>query len=342
MDVVMPRPAAFSLAVCFVLAGVAGFSASAVSFATEPTSDERKAEIDSEPVSIILLLKTPRSLKADQVARACQQALNRPFTVASKGQARVDSVSLHDAGFLIQAKELQAALTVTSTPWDHQLRIDDIDSVAIQTLLKEQRAVLQLSLISEDSNAAKDGASQQTSIRLLCRIAAALCGDDVAGLAIPSEEILVAGSDELPPLLNSSNPVKALQTGVAETVVGTSDNDAELAKATAEAKKRWSEFVKAFESGKADTEGFAAQFAFDASEGRLESLWVEVVKIESDRVYGKVANEPQHVSLKQGESVTVPLSKLKDWLYYRNGERVGGFTVDVLLKRESRKQSAPR
>lgn len=334
----MPRPAAFSVVILSSFAAVAGFICLAQpTSASTFTTDEQKAEVTAEPISIILLLKAPRALKAEQVAKACQLATDRPFAVAAKGNTKPDSVSVHDAGFLIQTKELQAALTISNKPWDHQLETEDIESAAIRTMLKEQRAVIELSVISESSASAANASTRDASTKQLCRIAAALCGKDVAGLAIPSQEILVACADELPSLLNSLNPIRALQTGVAEAVVGTSDGDPELSKATAEAKKRWSEFAKAFESRNKGTEGFAAQFVFDAAEGQRESLWIEVVKIDADRVLGKVANEPQHVALKLGESVTVPLNKLKDWLYYRDGERVGGFTVEVLLKRESQK-----
>lgn len=334
----MLRPAALSVMIFSSLAAVTGFfSLAQPAIASTFTADEQKTEVAAEPVSIILLLKSPRVVNAEQVAKACQLATDRPFTVAAKGKAKADSVSVHDAGFLIQTKELQAALTVSNTPWDHQLKTEEIESVVIRSMLKEQRAVLELSVISETSASDAKTSTRDASTKQLCRIAAALCGEDVSGLAIPSQEILVAGADELPSLLNSVNPVRALQTGVAEAVVGTSDDDPELAKATVTAKKRWAEFVKAFEARKKGTEGFAAQFVFDAAEGQRESLWIEVVKIDADRVLGKVANEPQHVALKLGESVTVPLSKLKDWLYYDDGERIGAFTVEVLLQRESQK-----
>jgi len=211
-------------------------------------------------------------------------------------------------------------------------------------MLKEHKGSLQLSLLTSGSitdSKAEVGRTGDAATKTLCRIAAALCDNKTLGLALPSQEILVAGTEDLPALLNSANPMKALQTGVAETVVGASNDDPELSKASAEAKKRWMEFAKAHNKPPKGAEGFAAQFAFDAEKGRKETLWVEVRKIEANEIQGTVANEPQHVALKLGDSVRIPLSRMTDWLYYQDGERVGGFTVDVLLTRDADKKTKP-
>ncbi len=344
----MSRIGVFRTAVFLPLVAIGVSVVSDVSAATAPAglgcSVDEAQDGAAEPVSVILLLKAPQRINAEQLTKACQQAMGRPFAATNKATGKPDSVSVNDAGFLVHAKELKAVLTVSSKPWDHQLQTEEIDSAAIRAMLKEQKGVLQLSLLTSDSavdsRAAGDRGSE-VATKSLCRIAAALCSDQTLGLAMPSQEILVAGTEDLPALLNSTNPVKALQTGVADTVVGASNDDPELAKASAEAKKRWSEFAKAHARPPKGAEGFAAQFAFDAAEGRKETLWIEVLKIDANEVQGKVANEPQHVSLKLGESVKVPLSRMTDWLYYQDGERIGGFTVDVLLKRDAQNKPKP-
>lgn len=337
------RSAAFASLLAVISGGLQVESQASHASCCVPLMDEVQQGSD-EPISIILMLKSPTTIKAEQLAQVCGRVVNRPFSTGSKPNEKPDTVSMNDAGYLIHAREFKAVLTVGSKPWDHQLQTDQIDSAEIRTMLKEHKGSLQLSLLTSGSIAdskAEGGRTGNAATRTLCRIAAALCDDQTLGLAIPSQEILVAGTEDLPPLLNSANPIKALQTGVADTVVGASNDDPELSKASAEAKKRWSEFAKAHNKPPKGAEGFAAQFAFDAAEGRKETLWIEVLKIDANEVQGKVANEPQHVSLKLGESVKVPLSRMTDWLYYQDGERIGGFTVDVLLKRDAQKKTKP-
>lgn len=337
------RRAVFLFHMVLVFCSLAGVSEASFSAFPSPFVDEGRRGSD-EPVSVILMLNAPTTVKAERLAQVCGQVVNRPFRVVNKPNEMTDTVSVNEAGYLIHAREFKAVLTVSSKPWDHQLDTGEIDSAAIRTMLKEHKGSLQLSLLTSGSgDNSKAGSDRESdgATRALCRIAAALCDEQILGVAIPSQEILVAGTEDLPALLNSTNPIKALQTGVADTVVGARNNDAELAKASAEAKKRWSEFAKAHARPPGGAEGFAAQFAFDAAEGRKETLWIEVLKIDANEVQGKVANEPQYVSLKLGESVKVPLSRMTDWLYYQDGERIGGFTVDVLLKRDAQNKPKP-
>ena len=59
-----------------------------------------------------------------------------------------------------------------------------------------------------------------------------------------------------------------------------------------------------------------------------------VSAIEKDVIYGELGTDPAQVTyLKSGDKVTVPLAELNDWMFLRDGEMVGGFSVDLLMKR---------
>ncbi|OJY20610.1 MAG: hypothetical protein BGO98_04795 [Myxococcales bacterium 68-20] len=122
-----------------------------------------------------------------------------------------------------------------------------------------------------------------------------------------------------------------------DPVVSVSDTDPELNAAIAEAKRRWPEFVTAFNEGTG--ERFSAKYPFPKSTGSVEHVWLSVTTINADQVTGTLDNDPVgDIGHKRGETVTVPSKDISDWLYSVSGknEMVGGFTIKVLLARERR------
>ena len=60
---------------------------------------------------------------------------------------------------------------------------------------------------------------------------------------------------------------------------------------------------------------------------------MSVAKVAGDQVQGTIGNEPVDIEgVELGSEVTCKLSELSDWIYFENGEMIGGFTVKVLQK----------
>jgi len=102
-----------------------------------------------------------------------------------------------------------------------------------------------------------------------------------------------------------------------------------LEAAVAEAKRRWPEFVQAFET-EGDGQLFIVKAPFSEGEN-TEYMWVQVTDISGDSVRGRLTNEPFNLpSFAMGDPVDVPVECLVDWAYGENGPEIGGFTIDVL------------
>jgi uncharacterized protein YegJ (DUF2314 family) len=105
-----------------------------------------------------------------------------------------------------------------------------------------------------------------------------------------------------------------------------------MAAAVAEARRRWPEFVAAFNQRR-PMQGFAVKVPFHEREEN-EYMWVEVSKLDGNNIHGTLVNEPKVISsLKLNDQVTVKLDDLNDWLYSDGKEMVGGFTAKVLERK---------
>lgn len=69
-------------------------------------------------------------------------------------------------------------------------------------------------------------------------------------------------------------------------------------------------------------------------------MWVQVTKITDELVIGTLANEPVLAQdIKLGDKVQKKVSEMSDWMYYKDGEIVVGFSVKVLMDQQAAKES---
>jgi uncharacterized protein YegJ (DUF2314 family) len=93
----------------------------------------------------------------------------------------------------------------------------------------------------------------------------------------------------------------------------------------------WSVFVNAFEQRRPD-QTFAIKAPFtDGHE--TEYMWLIVTEIGEEAVIGSLDNEPVYLrNVSAGDTVTIPVDQVNDWLYTDGDEMVGGFTTEALTK----------
>ena len=93
----------------------------------------------------------------------------------------------------------------------------------------------------------------------------------------------------------------------------------------------WPEFAAAFEN-RGPKHFFSVKA--EVSDGQhSEFIWINVTALEDERIVGRLGNEPVALrGLKEGDIVNTTVGELNDWMYIRDGDPVGGFTVQVLAR----------
>jgi uncharacterized protein YegJ (DUF2314 family) len=116
-----------------------------------------------------------------------------------------------------------------------------------------------------------------------------------------------------------------------ETVVQIDEDDPRMAAAVLEAKKRLTEFTKAFAKAR-DGWQFSVKAPFSEKDSEeSEYMWVHVSRVDFDAVHGTLLNDPEFVkSFKYDDVVRVPMDQIVDWVYSDGENPVGDFTAKVL------------
>jgi uncharacterized protein YegJ (DUF2314 family) len=113
-------------------------------------------------------------------------------------------------------------------------------------------------------------------------------------------------------------------------VVQLGADDPGLVAAAAEARRRWPEFVAAFNEHRAGRK-CAVKYAAPIKGGGAEQIWIMVTALGSDTISGTLANTPvADIGLKLGDAVTIPTGDIKDWLITDGQAMTGGFSVATL------------
>ena len=108
--------------------------------------------------------------------------------------------------------------------------------------------------------------------------------------------------------------------------------------ATAEAVRRWPEFVDYFNARDPKAEApFIVKAPF-SDKVHTEFMWVEVLALDDDLITGKLSNTPhQLIGFHEGQTITLPADTVADWLCLgQDGKPVGGWSAKVLANRSKR------
>lgn len=94
------------------------------------------------------------------------------------------------------------------------------------------------------------------------------------------------------------------------------------------------EFKAVLAAPPARASGFAVKVAFPYGSNNEEHIWLTAPKFANGHVSGVINNEPVDVTtVKLGQQVSVPETRVSDWMYVQDGVLRGGYTVRVLLDR---------
>jgi uncharacterized protein YegJ (DUF2314 family) len=158
------------------------------------------------------------------------------------------------------------------------------------------------------------------------KILAELADHDCLAILAPALDLMQAWDPEMEATLRGPQPLDAVRKLGQVPVLQISGDDPRMIAAVAEARRRWPEFVAAFEQRHPE-QNFAVKMRFREGEHE-EFMWLRVNALEGNKIYGVLDNEP--VALKKvylGMLLQVDLGELNDWL-----DMKGGFTVAVFKK----------
>ena len=113
-------------------------------------------------------------------------------------------------------------------------------------------------------------------------------------------------------------------------VVQLGADDPGLVAAAAEARRRWPEFVAAFNEQRPGRK-CAVKYAAPIKGGGEELIWIMVTALGSGTISGTLGNAPvADIGLKLGEAVTIQTADIKDWLVTDGSSMTGGFSIATL------------
>lgn len=298
-------------------------------------ADTDGEENDQPMLSLALLLREPMFLDATIIARIASQAWGADIQPSSD-----DSSASEDAdGFVMGDESMPFFILMYGQHGMFMVHnrnspyFEDVEAVAADCReLRARAAVLEHTAwaamdLMRVQEVSPDAEAQ--AYRLIGRFLAELADESLCLAVIePERGRLYPYDPETERKLRSDDPVNALREEFYAPILRAREED--LAAAVAEARKRWPEFVTAFENRTSDGPGFLIKAPFGSGEN-VEFMWVEVTALEGDMILGILMNHPHAIPhLHEGDRVRVDVADLNDWLCVINGQAVGGFTQAAL------------
>jgi len=298
-----------------------------------------KTDSESTPFSIVLLQTALPELSLERFA----DVVSKAWPADSEQRVVIDTADLaipekRDPGFSVGVSgDLNIWVTLSPRPFVKAADIEQVSDLRIRKMLNAHRASISIHVVSRKHRKLNDDETlPATLIPLMTELAAELVDTKTLGIIVPSEEILLPRGADLQSLLREKDPITALKNAANVPVVNSADDDPQIKAAVQEARTTWNQFTKAFESRAQNTESFNVKFPFK-SKDKTEFMWIEVTSINENMVTGKLGNDPVWAKdLKLGDEVKMKVSELADWMYLKDGEMVGGFSVKVLLEQQEK------
>lgn len=268
--------------------------------------------------SLAVFLRKPVAFVAEDIAARVGKELGVEF--GSNPDAK-QFVVVRDDLAAVKVRGMMVMLSARAPMDEMKSALEQYGDLRVRKHLEEHQALLHLLVIGPGTETAEAERRQ-----LLARIAAALWSDDCLLLSWHCSKALVPAGEDTLKALRGEDPVAATLANAPVPVVLATDGQA-MERAIARARQEWPTAVEHHAKGGELT----VKLPFRTRRNGTEHIWVQVTRIEGDTVSGLLANEPTDIEGKKiGDPVTGKVAELSDWLFLRNGEMVGGFTVKVL------------
>jgi uncharacterized protein YegJ (DUF2314 family) len=192
-----------------------------------------------------------------------------------------------------------------------------------KAVVKEHKAFL---LIDLQGPKALRKSVKDECYRRMCRLAAEFVDDNCLGVCIPETGPMRPFDDDVANALRSERPLQEIEKWGTPPVIPIEDDDPRLRETVAEARRRWPEFLQAFER-RGPTQSFSVKAPFTDGDHK-EWMWVMVSAIGDETLEGNLGNTPVNVrNVREGDRVTVRVSEIGDWGYHDGIELIGCFSL---------------
>ncbi len=284
----------------------------------------KKEEKSSPPISLVFLLKQPRYLGEAML----QECVRRAFDIDLSNVAP-DSTNFIVGGDDLPTRVVQFhgnVLMVNNLPMpyfdDKEAAAADVLDLRLRKAVAEHEAWLSVDVLFPP----EDGKDPYLAIG---KLLAELADEDCLAILAPALGRMASWEPTAEAVLRGPSPLDAVTSPGQVPVIPIADDDPLMIAAVAEARRRWPEFVRAFENRVAD-ENFAVKSPLSEA-GHTEFMWLKVTGIEGDAIYGTIDNDPVHFKkLRCGSRVRVPVAELNDWTYGEGKDRRGLFTIEAV------------
>ncbi len=287
-------------------------------------------------VSLVALLSKPRPLSQQQVIAAATRAFKLTFFDSPNARCAVLPVPHPQTTlFAVVMPEIQLGVVSCSHPYVH----NPAATAARLPVgyLKHVMATHGAWISIDRMGAALDAA---TAYPYIAKLFAEMLGPDCLGVLATEDSRFNVYSPAMADILRGPDPLAIFSQQYQLPLIHVQPQDAEMRAAEQEARERWGEFVAAFARRK-QGQNFSVKAPLPTADAGQEFVWIEVRQLHPDRIIGALANTPINVPGKQfGDAVQVAVDQVEDWMYTRDRDIVGGFTVKVLAARRGG-QSAP-
>jgi uncharacterized protein YegJ (DUF2314 family) len=296
---------------------------------------------DHPLLSFVALLKEHRHVEPIMIATAARKAWGADLSSGDEGEEEGSDgfVVGTPISSVIKFRERMILVNYFPTPYmkDPQAAANSIPDLRLRGLVGEHTAWLSCDALGEENH--EDPTVIRDWYRVLGPLLAELVDDNCLAIFLPLTDHLFPNMPETLETLRAPDPLAALQEETPVPVLQISGDDPRMVAAVEECRRRWPEFVAAFEARSG--ENFLVKAPFTHGEN-TEFIWLSVTALENDVIYGTLANEPVRLGpLKLGSRVRTTVADLNDWAYIDPaGEPHGMFTVKVIAEaqRESGNQ----
>jgi uncharacterized protein YegJ (DUF2314 family) len=300
----------------------------------------KKAE---EPlVSMVYLLEAPRQLTAEDLRACVSRAFGVTLDVDNPDAAEFvlpapapprDMMPADNAqSFVIQVS--QGAFIVHNAPAPYVDEPDEFAKTIVDKRLRDAISTHKAWLSVDALDDVGDNEARADAYRAIGKLMAELAGPDCLAIYCPELERCNEYDAQLLVALRGDDPLSLFEGPTFAPIIGVRGDDPRMAAAVEEARTRWPEFAAAFQANHDEDKPFLIKAEFRQGE-TAEFMWVTVTRIEEEIVHGVLENTPHELTnVREGDEVAVPLSALNDWLYVKDDEPVGGFTLKAIAEIE--------
>ena len=296
-------------------------------------------------VSLVLLLSEAREPTVESISRCVSTALDIELDPDDQHATQfvirmpTPTEKIHHKGnverFMIKVDVGVFAVLSSTQPYmtnRHAAARRDIRDKRLRTAIEEHRAWISVDLMGEPGSREE----KKTAYRSISLMLAAMTGPDCVAICCPERQLCNEFDPGLIELLRSDDPLSLFDDPTFAPVIEVSNDDPKLQAAVEKALQRWPEFIKARSAADADDTRFLAKAEFTDGEDS-EFMWVQVAHADERGIEGLLVNEPHELDhVHCGQAVTVDIEKLNDWIYPgKNGNMIGGFTLDIIASGDS-------